>query len=430
MSLFQLTGALLALIVALGYLNNRFVKLPDTLGITAVGLGSSLLLLVVSQFNPGMTDWAMHIVERIDFPEVVFHGMLGILLFAGALHTPFDRLWGHMGPIVVLATVSVAISTFVIGLLLYAILPLFGFPIDLVYCLMFGALISPTDPIAVMAVIKGKVLPEPLHARLAGEGLFNDGTGVVAFITLVGLATGASVPSVGGVALMLVQEIIGALALGGVVGVGALLMLKRLESYPIEIMLTLTLATGGYALAEHLHVSAPIAVVIMGLVIGSFGDLFELQAETREHLLSFWELTDELLNLLIFGLIGIELLALDLTGSHLLIAALAIPVALLGRLASIWLPALIKRSLWQAPAHLLPVMTWGGLRGAISIALALSMPAFSGRDYLIAATYGVVIFSLLVQALTMGKLLDRLAREDARKVAASPPPPAIDTSAS
>ena len=408
MTFFQLAGILMTVIVLLGYLNNRFTRLPDSLGITAAGVIVSVIFMIAGRLSPGSTEWAVDVIEKVNFSEVVFHGLLGILLFAGSLHTRIEKLMPYIMPITLLSTASVLISTVVIGFLLYAVLQLIGVQIGLLYCMMFGALISPTDPIAVMAALKGKSLPEPLHARLTGEGLFNDGTGVVAFLTLAGLAAGAGSPSIVDVSLKLLAEILGAITLGVAAGYGALLMIRSLTSTPLKIMVTLTLSVGGYGLAEFVHVSAPISVVVSGLTIGTLWHRIDIGEEMREELLSYWELKDELMNLVLFGLIGIKLVALDLALEHLFIALMAIPIVLAGRAVSIWLPAMSMRPIRKPPEHLIPIMTWGGIRGAISIALALSLPEFVGREHLIAATYAVVIFSLLVQALTIGKLMKGL----------------------
>lgn len=411
MTYFQLAGVLLCIVVVLGFINNRYIRLPDTIGVTTAGLFMSIALLVAGQFSPGIMAWAVGVVDRVDFYELVFHGLLGFLLFAGALHTNVDKLRAHIVPISALATVSVGISTAVIGYLLHYALAFVGVDIGLLYCLMFGALISPTDPIAVMSILKKHALPEGLQTKIAGESLFNDGTGVVAFLTLVGIVgaidagNAAAMPTVGGVGMLLLKEIFGGLLFGLVAGALGLLVLRNLVGHQLEIMVTLALATAGYAAAEALHVSAPIAVVVMGLMVGNLGPKYAFSEGTEEHLFGFWELIDELLNLLLFSLIGIKMLALQFTSGHLLVALVAIPVALAGRLVSVLMPSLMLRLFLEKTPHSVKIMTWGGLRGGISIALALSVPAFPEKNYLIAATYGVVLFSLLVQAVTLGRLL-------------------------
>ncbi|MGZ5178990.1 MAG: cation:proton antiporter [Ramlibacter sp.] len=410
MSLFELIGVLTASIAVLGYVNHRFIRLPDTVGITAMGLLVSLALALVGRMVPGAVDWAASFADRLDVTEVVFHGLLGVLLFAGSLHVNFSDLARQKLPVLVLATVGVALSTLLVGFGAFWVLGWLGLQVPLLWCLLFGALISPTDPIAVLGVLKTAGAPKALETDIAGESLFNDGTGVVAFLTLLGIASGNAEASLPAVARLLATEVVGGIAAGLAVGYVGFFLLKGVDSYPVEILITLALATGGYALAERVHVSAPIAVVVMGLVIGNHGARSAMSAVTREHLFAFWELLDEVLNLVLFGLIGLKLLALANGGSGSWAAALAlIPVVLAARFASVGLPALaVRRWIAHRTPHAVKVLTWGGLRGGISVALALSLPVFDGRDTLVMATYAVVLFSLLVQAPTLGLLLRRL----------------------
>jgi CPA1 family monovalent cation:H+ antiporter len=274
---------------------------------------------------------------------------------------------------------------------------------------LFGALISPTDPIAVLGVLKTAGVPKALEMDIAGESLFNDGTGVVAFLVLLGIATGATDPSFGSVGLLLAREILGALLLGLLAGYFAFFMLKGVDSYPVEIIITLALATAGYSLAERLRVSAPLTVVVAGLVIGNHGARSAMSARTQEHLFSFWDLVDEVLNLVLFGLVGLQLLALNDDGVSWLAAALLVPVVLVSRFLSVGIPALLLGHwLKRRTPHAVKVLTWGGLRGGISIALALSLPHFQARDTLVLGTYVVVLFSLLVQAPSLAWYLRRL----------------------
>lgn len=409
MSLFELVGALTTVIAVFGYINYRFIRLPDTVGITAMGLAASVLLTVAGRHIPGAVQWADAFATRLDFPEIVFHGMLGILLFAGSLQINISDLARQKLPILLLSTVGVALSATIVGCATYWALGLFGMPVGLQYCLLFGALISPTDPIAVLSILKTAGVPKALETDIAGESLFNDGTGVVAFLILLDIATGASQPGVLAVAGLLAREVLGALVVGLALGYAAFFLLKGVDSYPVEIMITLALATGGYAFAERMHVSAPIAVVLMGLVIGNHGSRSAMSATTREHLFSFWELLDAILNLVLFGLIGVKVLTLAHSEAAWLVAAALVPVVLFARFASVGLPAIVLRP-WLAhrTPHAVKILTWGGLRGGISVALALSLPGFEGRETFVIATYAVVLFSLLVQAPTLGLLLKRL----------------------
>lgn len=419
MTIFQLLGMVTTVIALFGYINHRFIKLPDTLGITAVGLVVSSALVLLGQHEPGAIRWAQQLVASIDFSEAVFHGMLPLLLFAASLHINIAEIAKEKSVIFVLATVGVVISTAIVGVLMYYGLSMVGLKLDLVYCLLFGALISPTDPIAVMSVLKKVGVSKSLETKISGESLFNDGTGVVAYILLLGIATHTAEPTMANIGTMLVKEVVGALILGLAAGYCAVQMLRGVDSYPVEILITLALATSGYALAEALHVSAPLAVVIMGLVMGNLGASKAMSEKTKAHLFGFWELLDELLNLVLFGLIGVQVLAMDVAVYHLWVGAMAIIVVLFARWVSVALPLAAMSPFRTFAPHAVKILTWGGLRGGISIALALSLPKFEGRDLLISATYVVVLFSLLVQATSLSKLLRKLSASDASKTAAN-----------
>ena len=405
---FELIGGLTALIAFFGYLNHRFIKLPDTIGITAVGLAFSLIAVLFQSELPGLATWTSQVVKLIDFPEIVFHGMLGLLLFAGSLHVNIADMAKQKAAILMLATGGVIISTAVVGVGGFYLFEVVGHPVPLIYCLLFGALISPTDPVAVLGLLKTAGASKSLETKITGEALFNDGTAVVAFLLLLGIASGSAVPSAPDIAAMLAKEIVGALVVGLGAGYVAFFLLKGVNSYPVEILMTLALATGGYALAEHLHVSAPIAVVVMGLVIGNHGANAVMSEKTRQHLFSFWELVDEVLTLMLFGLIGLVVIGFSLKGDYLLASAVAIPLVLLARFLSVAIPVTALQGFQRATPNSVKILTWGGLRGGISIALALSLPPFPERELIILATYAVVLFSLLVQAPTLGPLLRSL----------------------
>lgn len=408
MTFFQGLGALLALISIFGVINYRVFKMSDGLGVTAVGMIVCLVLSGMSYSHPEMVEQARTLVRQIDFSDLVFHGLLSFLLFAGALHVDISRMKAFKLPVILLATLGVVISTAVVGGGFYFVAQLFGVNMSLWWCLVFGALISPTDPIAVLGVLKKANAPHSLEMKISGEALFNDGTAVVAFVTLVGLATGAAEFSATAVAASLAREVLGAIVLGVAVGYAASFLLSLVESYPIEITLSLAVACGGYSLAELVHVSAPLAVVIMGLVVGSHGATKNMSETTREHLFNFWELLDEILNLVLFGLIGLEIIAISLQLEMVYLGLAAIPVVLMARLVSVAAPLVALKRFHSVSPHAVKVMTWGGLRGGISIALALSLPEFEHRELLIGVTYLVVVFSLLVQATTLGKLVKKL----------------------
>ena len=408
MSLFELIGALVTAVAVFGYINHRFIRLPDTIGITAMGLLVSLALAVLGRHVPGAAEWASEFASHLDLPEVVFHGLLSILLFAGSLHVNISDLAKQRLPVFVLSTIGVVLSMAIVGFGTHWLLSALGVNISLSYCMLFGALISPTDPIAVLGVLKTAGAPKSLETNISGESLFNDGTGVVAYMVLLGIVTGASEPSVSAISILLAKEVVGALVVGLAVGYVAFFMLKGVDSYPVEILITLALATGGYSFAERVHVSAPLAVVVMGLVIGNHGARSAMSATTREHMFSFWELLDEVLNLLLFGLIGIKLLSLGSADMSWFTAAALLPVVLLARFASVGIPVLALRPWLTQTPHTIKILTWGGLRGGISVALALSLPQAEGKALFVIATYVVVLFSLLIQAPTLGPLLKKL----------------------
>lgn len=421
MSFFELAGLLLFLVALFGYANHRFLKLPDTLGSMVVGLISSGGLVLIGLKDEGAHQSALRLVSAINFSEVMFHGMLGLLLFAGSLHVNVRKLRSQRIAIFLLASVGVIVSTLAVGYSFHCALALMGQQIELVYCLMFGALISPTDPIAVMGVLKKAGVPDSLSAKISGESLFNDGTAVVAFLLLLGLATGTTQPTLVSMGALFVKEVGGGIVLGLVLGYGAILMLKGMDSYPVEILTTLAVATGGYALAERLHVSAPLAIVIAGLVVGNTGAKVAMSETTRAHLFSFWELLDELLNLVLFALIGLELLVLSFEADMMLAGAVAIPLVLGARWLSVAVPLMASPLRNNLTPHALTVLTWGGLRGGISVALALSLPKFQGQATVVMATYCVVVFSLLVQGTTLGPLIGRLGLKRASGAASRSP---------
>lgn len=412
MSLFHAISLIVTLVALFGYLNSRITRLPDIIGITAIGLVVSIIVAIVGTYNPALAAWAKQIVGGIDFYEVVFHGMLGMLLFAGSLHVNLADISREKWVILVLATVGVVSSTFIVGTGFYFGVKLLGFELPLIYCLLFGALISPTDPIAVLSILRRVGVPKTLETKIAGESLFNDGTGIVLFLTLLSVATGGHDVTTTEVLTLLAVEVIGGVVIGLALGFLGYYMLKGIDSYAVEILITLSLATAGYAFAESLHTSAPIAVVLMGLVVGNQGKKFAMSKQTREHLFSFWELIDELLNLLLFGLIGLEVIALSLSVNHMLSGLIAIPIVLLARWVSVGIPVMAMSRFRVFTPNVIKIMTWGGLRGGISVALALSLPQIPGRETIVATTYVVVIFSILVQALTMGRLVQRLNRGD------------------
>lgn len=410
MSIIDIIAVLLTLSALLAYINHRFLGLPPTIGLMALTLATTVVIVSIGLVEPRFEDAARRFAESIDFQETVMQGILGFLLFAGALHVNLRDLARYRAAVLLLATVGVVISTVLVALLTWGLLSVLGYPISFLWCLIFGALISPTDPIAVMGLLKQMNAPHSLEIKIAGESLFNDGTAVVLFLGLLAIVTGKEEASVEHLTLLFLQEAIGGIAFGLVLGWGACRLLTGIDDYRIEVMLTLAVVAGGYALATKIHVSAPIAIVIAGLMIGNQGRSFAMSAQTIERLDNFWELIDEILNSILFVLIGLEVLILTFTGKYVLIGLALIPVVLFSRAAAVAIP--IRGFLRQSgfDKYTVRILTWGGLRGGISVALALSLPSEAGgqplaeRDIFLAATYVIVVFSILVQGLTMKPL--------------------------
>lgn len=404
MTLVETITILVCLSAGFSYLNHRYIRLPVTIGLMAIALGMSLALVLLGKLGIGIDAEAESFVRSIDFDETLLHGMLSFLLFAGALHVNLDDLLEDKWFIGTLACLGLLVSTAIVGALVYFALGWIGYPIPLIGCLLFGALISPTDPIAVLSILKKVSAPKQLEIKITGESLFNDGVGVALFLVLLSVAqTGQAEP--GFVALLFLQEAIGGAVVGLVAGYGAYRMLKSIDQHHVEILITLALVMGGYALADVLHTSGPIAVVVAGLLIGNQGRHLGMSDTTREYLDTFWELIDELLNAILFVLIGLEVLALSFKSEYLIAGLVAIPLVLLARFVSVSLPVQAFRLFQELTDRATLILTWGGLRGGISVAMALSLPPSSFRDVIITMTYIVVVFSILVQGLTIGRIL-------------------------
>lgn len=479
MSFFNIAGILVALAAAFAFINHKLLKLPTTVGLMLLAMLHAVALLVVDWIAPelGALTAVETLVGSIDFDQTLMEGMLGYLLFAGALHVDLNDLRKQSAAITLLATVGVLTTTLIVGGLTYFITGWLGIEVRFIYCLIFGAIVAPTDPIAVLGIVKSLGAPKPLETKIAGESLFNDGVGVVVFIALLGIA-GLSAhgeshvdgekkaeadqvaaeqreeglgeedaamqpaqpepaqlepehshdvqkhsekPETRAVDLarLFALEVGGGLALGFVLGLVAFYLLRSIDHYATEILLSLAVVTGGYALAMNLHLSGPLAMVVAGLILGNHGRTLAMSDKTREHLDTFWELVDELLNAVLFVLIGLEVLVLSFKVSYLLAGALAIPAALLARFLSVGLvvAALKKVTNREFTPHAIKVLTWGGLRGGISVALALSLQeeihAQQSQydnigELILTMTYVVVAFSILVGGLTMGPMLRQL----------------------
>jgi len=412
-SLFSLVSILISLAAVSSYVNYRYIRLPTTVGVMLVALVASLALVLAGPYAAGFREQAAGLVAQIDFNQVVLHGMLAFLLFAGAIHVNLEELGREWLTISSLAIVGTLAATFIVGGATWLVLGWLGLGIPFLHALLFGALISPTDPIAVLGIMKSVGAPRQLEVQVAGESLFNDGLGVVVFLVLLQLSGsgGATAIGVGAVGMPLLKEVGGALGLALAAGLITYQMLKRVDNYQVEVLLALALAMGLYALADALHLSAPIAVVVAGLFVGNQGREFAMTKRTREHVDTFWELVDEILNVVLFLLIGLELLVLPIERRWLMAGVLVIPIVLAARGLSV---AAIIGPLSRVTAQsrgAIAVFTWGGLRGAISVAMALSLPASSSRSLVLTLTYSVVVFSILVQGLTVGRVIRMTQKE-------------------
>ncbi len=404
MNLVQTITILVCISALFGYLNHRVLRLPVTIGLMAIALAMSLILLLLGKLGFDINVRAEAFIRSIDFNEALMHGMLSCLLFAGALHVNLSDLLDQKWIVGTLASVGVVLSAFVIGGTSYYLFDLVGLHLPFLYCLLFGALISPTDPVAVMGILKEARLPKPLEVKVVGESLFNDGVGVVVFLVLMSLIPRDSV-LISDVVLLFVEEVLGGALLGILLGFGAYLMLKSVDNYQVEILITLALVMGGYELANLLHTSGPIAVVVAGLLIGNQGRRLAMSEKTREHLDAFWDLVDELLNAILFVLIGLEVLVLSYQSAYLKAGLVAIPLVLFARFITVWLQVKVFSLVREFTQRAVAILTWGGLRGGISVALALSLPAGPARDAVLLITYTVVVFSILVQGLTIKRLI-------------------------
>ncbi|MBE0627070.1 MAG: sodium:proton antiporter [Burkholderiales bacterium] len=400
----NIAAACLVITALLAYLNHRFVGMPTTIGVMATALVFSLALVGLDALGMayGLRQYEESLLRSIDFSDVLMQGMLSFLLFAGALHVDLSELRAHRWAVGALAVFGTLLSTLAVAYGMWFVLPLVGLDLPLMYCLLFGALISPTDPIAVMGILKSAGAPKSLELVIAGESLFNDGVGVVIFTLLLGMLASGVTPTPGQALELLLHEAGGGLLFGLALGYLSFLMLKSVDNYHVEVLLTLAAVTGGYALANKLHVSGPLAMVVAGLIIGNHGRALAMSETTRRNLDLFWELIDEILNAMLFVLIGMEILLVAFSG-HVLVAALvAVVVTLSARLLTVGLPVGLLRRAVKLPRGSWKVLTWGGLRGGISVALALSLPAGPERSTVVALTYGVVVFSILAQGLSIG----------------------------
>ncbi len=411
MNLLQVASLLIVLAAAFGTINYLFLKLPSSIGIMIVALLASFCVMGFDLVLPslGMADQVRSVVTGIDFSEALLEGMLGLLLFAGALHVKLSDLQKQWRLVALMATIGVGLSTVIAGVGFSWIT---GMP--LMIALVFGALISPTDPVAVLGVLREANLKKSMETKIAGESLFNDGVGYVVFLVLVGIAFPHDDHHASGLAAaaqLFFQEAVGGAALGIGLGFLTFRMMRRIDDYALEVLITLALVSGGYSLAIYLHVSAPIMAVCAGLLIGDIGTQHAMSDETQDYVDAFWKLIDEILNAVLFLMIGFEVFAVAFSMDAVLAGLLAIALALFARLMAVAVPVLLLKPFREFSNGVIPIMTWGGLKGGISVALALSLPDSEWKPVILTATYVVVVFSIIVQGLTIAPLAKKLGRE-------------------
>ena len=407
---FDIAAMLVVAAALLGWFNHHFLKLPHVIGLTVMGALAAIGLVVAEFFIPGikLDDQVAALLEQFNFTDTLLQGMLSFLLFAGALHVDLDRLRADWLPVLLLSTVGVIVSTLLIGFATFGAVLLLGLPIAPIWCFVFGALISPTDPVSVLGVLKDENVPAPLQALVAGESLFNDGVGIVVFTILLGAAATGTDFSVTQGARLFLYEAGGGLLIGLAIGWLGFRALASMDEYALEVLITLAVVMGGYALCSELHMSGPLAMAVAGLLIGNHGVTYAMSDVTRDYVVKFWELVDELLNSVLFLLIGLELIALVPGIPHMLLGLLAIPITLAARAIAVSASTRIVPPARPETPGAWQVLVWGGLRGGISIALALSLPAGPVRDLLLAATFAAVLFSVLVQRATLGRVIERI----------------------
>jgi CPA1 family monovalent cation:H+ antiporter len=420
MELYYTFSVLIVLASFFAYLNLRFLKLPGTIGIMIIAMLVSVgIRLVGDSYFPTTTREFFELIKEFDFDEILMGAMLNFLLFAGALHVNMSDLRKQKVPIMMYSTVSVVLSAIIISLLLFYIAPIFGIKIPYIFCLVFGTLISPTDPIVVLGVLKQAQVPKRIETKIVGESLFNDGVAVVMFAVVLKMATDPTFDmNFGSIAWLFAKEGLGGLLLGALLGYTASRVLKKIDDYKVSVLITLSIVMGGFLIAKALHVSSPLAMVVSGLIIGNYGKKVAMSEQTKDYLGKFWELIDEILNAILFLFIGFELLLLPDLNKQLIIGFVTIFIVLFSRFASIVLPwkffDIFKffgiKSAYSKGS--LTVLVWGGIRGGVSIALVLSMPNGEYKNLLLEITYIVVLFSIVVQGLTIGKVAKKVLQNE------------------
>jgi CPA1 family monovalent cation:H+ antiporter len=412
MELYYSFSVLIVLASFFAYINHRFLKLPSTIGIMTMAIVASIIIRFAGdRLFPNTSTHIVNLISSLDFTEVLMGAMLNFLLFAGAIHVNIADLRQQRLPVLTFSTLSVILSTFIVGFLVYHLIPFFGLELPFIYCLLFGALISPTDPIAVLGILKNADVPKTLETKIAGESLFNDGVAVVLFAVILQLTQTEAVDlTFGGISWLLAKEALGGLLLGLLLGYTASKAIKGIDDYIVSALITLSVVMGGYLIAHSIHISGPMTMVAAGLIIGNYGKRVAMSPITKDYLTKFWELIDEVLNAILFLFIGFELLLIPDLQSYWLVSVVAIFVVLFARFISIWGPSLVVPFKPKLSRGTLTVLVWGGLRGGVSIALVMSVNSPLYKELLLEMTYFVVVFSILVQGLTIGKVSHRVFR--------------------
>jgi len=410
-SIIDVSAILISVSALFAYINQRFIGLPTTIGVLIIAMLVSVSISVMGAFGfASLETYAQDLLSSIDFNETLLHGMLSFLLFAGAMHVNLNELREQKWLILSLATAGVCISTFLVGTATYYLLSALSCHLPYLYCLIFGALITPTDPIAVMATVKRLGIDKELETAIAGESLFNDGVGVVVFTVLVLLLNSSEHIDAAHVGIIFLEEAVGGIVFGVLLGAVGYYLINSIDNYKVEIMITLALVMGGYGLALYLHTSGPIAIVVAGLLTGNVLRKHAMSDKTRQSVDVFWELIDEILNVILFALIGLEILVIPFESEWFVAALLLILVVILVRTISVGLPVRIISLKVPVAPNLVKILVWGGLRGGISVALALSLPEGEARDLILFLTYVVVVFSIIVQGLTIGPFIKKLTK--------------------
>ncbi|WP_291101390.1 MULTISPECIES: sodium:proton antiporter [unclassified Empedobacter] len=414
MELYYSFSVLIVLAALFSYANLRFLKLPGTIGIMIIAMLVSVAIrLLGDSYFPDATKDMFQLFNSLDFNEILMGAMLNFLLFAGAMHVNILDLKNLRWTIATYATISVVLSAFIISVILYYIAPYFGIQIPYIYCLLFGTLISPTDPIVVLGILKQAKVPKIIETKITGESLFNDGVAVVMFAVVLQIATNPSFDAdFSSVSKLFLMEAGGGILLGLLLGFTASNSMKKIDDYKVSALITLSIVMGGFLIAKELHISSPLAMVIAGLIIGNYGKKFAMSKTTQDYLNKFWELIDEVMNAILFLFIGFELLLIEDLMDQILLGIATIFIVLLSRTLSIVIPArtILRKNTFSKGS--LIVLVRGGIRGGVSIALVLSMPNSEWKDLLLEITYIVVLFSIVIQGLTVGKVAHRVLKDE------------------